>query len=304
MTRPCRGFLASSLLLFACSSAEIGPEHEGPGLEVAEYDYHDSCADESCMEPVIWVHGCPPPEIDAATASHFADVQKQVFLEAGYPAEYLHSFVFEGAKCDSNIEYAAQLSDMVFDVLDQTGAARVNIVAHSMGALASRVYIAAGGYRYVRDFVSIGGGNHGSEVAGQGAAWQEMFGWPNFEGAKEMFPPYACWGESSNGESWDAQYWVNGCLAPWGRWEWADETPADDQVDYLSIWNTVDEFVVPQEAACLNQSFANDCSSSVNQAVTVPPGPGPCGPMGCPAHVTIMWDPGVILQVFEFITLP
>jgi len=304
MTRLCRGFLASSLLLLACSSAEIGPEQDGPGLEVAEYDYYDTCADESCIEPVIWVHGCPPPEINAEIASHFADVQKQVFLENGYPADYLHTFVFEGAQCDSTIEHAAQLSDMVFDVLDQTGASRVNIVAHSMGALSARVYLAAGGYRYVRDFVSIAGANHGSETAAQGSVWQEQFGWPSFEGAKEMYPSFACWGESSGGESWDAQYWLNGCLASWGRWDWADETPRGDQVDYLSIWNSVDEIVVPQESACLDQEFQNDCESSVNYRVTVPPGPGPCGPMGCPGHITVMWDPAVIQRVFEFITQP
>lgn len=301
MTRPCSALFGCALLTAACSSAEIGPSDEGPGLDVAHYDYDDTCADESCIEPVIWVHGCPVPMADAEQTSHFSDQQKAFFRQNGYPDDYLYTFLFEGAKCDSNAEYAMQLSDMVFDVLERTGAARVNIVAHSMGALATRVYLAAGGDEYVRDFVSIGGANHGSQVAAQGAAWQEQYGWPNFEGAKEMFPAYACWGEASGGDSWDAQWWVNGCLGPYDRYEYEDETPSGDQVDYLSIWNSVDEMVVPHESACLDQRFQNDCSSSVNLRVTVPPAPGPCGPMGCPGHITMMWDPGVIQQVYDFI---
>lgn len=291
---------AFSPFLIGCA-ADIG-DADDPGLVIEEdYNSWDPCSDESCMEPIIWLHGCPVPQTNAEAASHFSDAQRQYFLDRGYPSNYLYRFVFSGAQCDSNIAYAQQIANIVSQVRAATGARRVNIVAHSMGALAARLYIAFGGYRYVRDFVSIAGANHGSQTAVQGDAWQDQFGYPAFEGAKEMYPPYACKYETSNGESADVQYWVNGCLKSWGRTAWVDETPHGDEVDYLSIWNTTDEMVIPQQSACINQWRQNDCGSSVNHAVTVPPGPGPCGPTGCPGHIAMMWDPGVMQQVFDFI---
>jgi pimeloyl-ACP methyl ester carboxylesterase len=289
-------------LLGGCAvEADIG-DMEDPGLDIeqTETSTSDPCATQSCKEPTIWIHGCPVAQINAEIASHFTDAQRQVFLADGYPSNYLYRFVYQGPQCDSNVAVAQAIADYVKQVRATTGAARVNIVAHSIGSNAARLYLAFGGYRYVRHFVAIAGANHGSLAAQQGGPWQDQFGYPAFEGAKEMYPPYACWGEAWSGEAANIQWWVNGCLTTTGRRVWADETPREDQVDYLSIWNTIDEAVLPHESACLNQSRQNDCASSVNAAVTVPPGPGPCGPTGCPGHVAMLWDPGVMQRVLTF----
>ena len=273
-------------------------EEGDPTLDETEAPSHELARD-----PIIWVHGCPPPGISHEQVAMFAEGQKQVFRDAGYPEEYLYSFVFSGAACGSTIDFAAEIAELVREVRAVTGAPRVDIVAHSMGALATRLYLAQGGDRCVRDFASVGGAHHGGEGAADGLYLQSMFGYPAYEGMLEMYPPYACRWETS-GWAADVQYALNGCLTPTGRTAWTDETP-NGGVRYLSIRNELDEIVVPQESACLNQRFQNDCSDTrVNAAVAVPPGPGPCGPEGCPAHVTMMWDPDVLGMIHQHLTQP
>jgi hypothetical protein len=167
-----------------------------------------------------------------------------------------------------------------------------------MGALTVRLYLLEGSGE-VDDFVSIGGAHHGSVVAAAAVEWQAKAGAPAYEGAKEMTPPYACQGQASGGAA-DVQFSVNGCLTPTGRTVERDETPG--AVAYLSIWNSLDEIQIPQEGACLNQRFQNDCSdTNVNVQVAVSPGPGPCGPGGCPGHVVMIWDPGVMQRTYDFV---
>jgi pimeloyl-ACP methyl ester carboxylesterase len=263
----------------------------------------------AAREPVILVHGCPPgppicvPGGDAACDNaeesrlwsrmidHFRD-------RGGYPEGYLHTFVASGPPCDSTITQAAELAELVREVRTLHGTAKVDIVAHSMGALTTRLYL-LDGQESIDDFVAIGGGNHGSTLAALGLQWQAQFGAPAYEGAKQMAPPYACEGETSGGAA-DIQLAVNGCLTSAGRSVERDETPGG--VHYLSIWNSTDEIVSPPEASCLNQRFQNDCSdTSVNVQVTVPPGPGPCGPEGCPGHVSMLWDPSVLELTYAFL---
>lgn len=278
------------------SSADLHLDVETVSPDGCEYDA-------GCIEPVIWVHGCPPPFGNSEAASHLvADRQQEFFRYRGYPADYLYAFVFSGPNCGSTIDHAQELALLVSQARSATGASKVSIVAHSMGALASRLYIGDGGDKYVRDFVSIAGGNHGGAAAAQGVEWQAQFGYPAYEGAKEMYPPYACEGQASGGAA-DVQYWLNGCLTATGRTVEVDETPSADQIGYLSIWNTMDEMVIPAEAACLGQRFQNDCSNPVNFEVTIGPAPGPCGPTAqCPGHVAVLWEPAIMQLVYDFIT--
>jgi pimeloyl-ACP methyl ester carboxylesterase len=256
----------------------------------------DSTDDETggLRDPVIFVHGCPPPGVTAEMITGFWQPMKAAFVAAGYAEEDLYTFVYSGETCGSIIDNAIELSDLVDQVLWETGAETVSIVAHSMGALTTRLYVLAGGDWYVSHVVTIGGANHGGGAAAAGEQLQDMFGYPAYEGMKEMFPPYACAGEVSGGAA-DVQDALNGCLAPGGRLVDADETPGEPWVRYLSIRNELDEIVTPTSAACLNQAEQGDCSDTdVNVAVRVPAAPGPCGPDGCPAHVTMLFDRGVI----------
>jgi pimeloyl-ACP methyl ester carboxylesterase len=258
-------------------------------------------------DPVIFVHGCPPgpPLCVSGSGGACTNEQGNAFWRAmvdefrshGYPDSRLHVFLATGPSCDSTLTQSAELARLVGRVRASTGAPKVDIVAHSMGALTTRLYLRQS-HLHVDDFVSIGGANHGSVVASAGVAWQAQFGAPAYEGAKQMFPPYACRGQTSGGAA-DVQLQLNGCLTAAGRTLSRDETPGN--VDYLSIRNAVDEMVSPRESSCLNQRFQNDCSDTrVNVEVSVPPGPGPCGPTGCPGHVTMVWDPSVIRATYRF----
>jgi pimeloyl-ACP methyl ester carboxylesterase len=252
--------------------------------------------------PVIFVHGCPPPPHTDAESLAFTRPMMEFFRAHGYPSHYLRTYFNSGPVCDSSITQAGQLAGLVDHVRAATGARRVDIVAHSMGSVVARLYLARWGSTSVRHFVALGGTFHGSRFASAAVEWQATFGYPAYEGAKEVYPPYACKGQTV--QAADIQFLLNGCLTLEGRTVFVDETTTG--VEYLSIRNTRDEIVDPVASSCLNQRFENDCSdTSVNVEVTVAAGPGPCGPNGvqdgCPAHVTMMWDPSVIQMTYDFL---
>jgi len=255
--------------------------------------------------PVIFVHGCTTPDATDAQAVTLWDNMKSSFATRGYPSNYLVTFLNQEEQCTSNARMAAQLSTLIDQTLAATGKKQVNIVAHSMGGLFTRYYFATQGTSKVAALVTLGGAHHGTAPLAidplEAMQWQDAFGgYPWFEGVQEMYPPYACAGQTWQG-SQDVQFAVNGCLTPTGRKVKRDETPGS--VRYLSIRNTMDEIVDPVPASCLNQNRQNDCSdSTVNDVVTVPPGPGPsiCA-MGCPAHLTMLFNDGVIQKTYAFL---
>jgi len=287
--------IAAALAFVAVTPLAAGCSQEG---DVASLDQSQIGGfDEFLSDPVIFVHGCPPP---GATNEMVANLvfgpMLDYYRSQGYPESYLALFVHSGAACDSTISEANELADLIERVLDDTGASQVDIVAHSMGAFTTRLLFAYDWHVVVNDFVSIGGSNHGTLAGEQGAALQEKFGAPAYEGMKEMFFPYACEGETPDGAA-DVQAEVNGCLGFFGRDDLIDETPGD--TEYLSIRNTMDEEIQPNESSCLDQEFQDDCGADLNVAVTVPPAAGPCSPEGCPAHVTLAWDADVIDMTYR-----
>jgi triacylglycerol lipase len=86
------------------------------------------------------------------------------FEADGWAPEELYSWSYNTAQ--SNAVTAQQLSAKIDSILAITGASKVNIVSHSMGALSSRYYIKnlTGGSK-VDAFVSLGGPNHGTNTA-------------------------------------------------------------------------------------------------------------------------------------------
>ena len=75
--------------------------------------------------------------------------------------------LWNASSCDRwNATTAHQLATFIDDVRARTGAARVDLVTHSMGGLSSRYYLtnldSAG---KVDDWVSLGGPNHGTQSA-------------------------------------------------------------------------------------------------------------------------------------------
>lgn len=262
------------------------------------------------ITPVIFAHGCPPPPLMSEDDSGIFSGDTQgapgivdFFAERGYPETHLNLFLYSGMVCPPNRDYAAELSTYIDGVLEATGSERVDIIGFSMGAVASRIYIKDGGAEKVSHYVSIAGASHGSVLAGMvGEAGRQDCDYPCYEGALEASPEYACDGESPAQE--DIQAYLNGCLTEDGRTVEVDETPFDvnegGHIKYLSVWNEMDDLVIPQEAACLNQSFQNDCSDPVNHMVSIE-AQTEVQPDLLSAHVETQLDPGVRLFVYEFL---
>jgi triacylglycerol lipase len=196
-------------------------------------------------DPVVFVHGY------GGKGSDF-DTMVGRFKQAGYPADQLFAIDFTDST-GSNLKSADELKAFVATVLAKTGAPKVDLVAHSMGALSARLYLKNTANVPVRDVVTVAGANHGNDL-----------GWLGFgDGAKEMQPAFACQGQSLN----DVQFQLNGCLTDSGRSVDADETPGDG-VAYLAIRTTTDEVISPSESECLRQAKKKDCSDPVNTSVS------------------------------------
>ena len=137
---------ASALaVLAACSSDTLtGPEPRATILVAAR-------------NPVLFVHGW-----NSSGAAWFTMIDR--FKTDGYTDQELFNMSYYSAQ--SNAITAQELSRKVDSILTVTGAAKVDIITHSMGALSTRYYIKnLGGGTKVDDFVSLGGPNHGTNTA-------------------------------------------------------------------------------------------------------------------------------------------
>lgn len=111
----------------------------------------------SAREPILFVHGF-------SGAAWNWDVMIDRFEADGYSAAELDAISYNSAQ--SNATTAREVADEVAGLRAATGAAQVDIVAHSMGSLSSRYFLKnLGGTGAVDEWVSIGGPNHGTYSA-------------------------------------------------------------------------------------------------------------------------------------------
>ena len=112
-----------------------------------------SDAEAAVINPVVLVHGFTgSPSSMATLASRFQAQGRQTF-SIDYNTE-------------NNITNASQLSTFINSVKSQTGAAKVDLVVHSMGGLSSRYYLKnLGGTANVEQYVSLGSPNYGQFAA-------------------------------------------------------------------------------------------------------------------------------------------
>lgn len=118
--------------------------------------------------PVVFVHG-----IDAHGSDW--DTMKSRFLADGYREDELLTFDYDSSR--SNADTAKQLGRFVDRARVRTGAVKVDVVAHSMGALNSRQWVnSLSGNAAVDDWVGLAAPNHGTDDAYRcsSAACQEM----------------------------------------------------------------------------------------------------------------------------------
>jgi triacylglycerol lipase len=114
---------------------------------------------------------------------------------------------------------AGQVRDKVDQILAATGAAKVDVITHSMGGLSSRYYVKnLGGDLKVDEWVSLGGPNHGTDTA-------------NF-----------CW-DTSCGEMRVGSSFLTALNA-------GDETPG--AVRYGTWWSPCDNVINPDSSVALS----------------------------------------------------
>jgi triacylglycerol lipase len=107
--------------------------------------------------PVIFVHGF------SGAAWNFNEMIND-FKRDGWRANQLFAFGYNFTQ--SNKTTASKLAAEVSRVRRVTGAARVDVVTHSMGGVSSRWYLKfLGGQSHVDDWVSMGGPNHGTNLS-------------------------------------------------------------------------------------------------------------------------------------------
>ena len=109
------------------------------------------------VDPVLLVHGF------TRTSADF-DTTIAALKDKKYPDDRI--FTIDYNSFAPNAYTATLVAAKVQSILAQTGAEKVDIVAHSMGAYSTRYFIKnLGGAAVVGDYVSIAGPNHGTVAA-------------------------------------------------------------------------------------------------------------------------------------------
>jgi triacylglycerol lipase len=167
-------------------------------------------ASAAAHEPVLFVHGW-------LSSGRIWSTMIDRFEHDGWSDSELFSWSYDWHQ--SNEATARQLAAEVDSVRAATGAAKIDIVAHSMGGLSSRYYLNyLGGTANVDDWVSIGGPNHGTLSA------------------------YACWDRSCLDMRPGSRLLT--------RLNSGDETPGATR--YGTVWSSCDEIILPQTSVPLS----------------------------------------------------
>lgn len=165
----------------------------------------------SAREPILFVHGF-------SGGAWNWDVMVDRFEDDGYRPSELRAMNYNTAQ--SNATTAREIAVEVRQLQAATGAARVDVVTHSMGGLSSRYYLRnLGGTVEVDEWVSIGGPNHGTWTA---AACSLL------TSCREMLPGSSFLRALNSG----------------------DETPGS--VRYGTFWSACDEIINPDTSVILS----------------------------------------------------
>lgn len=169
-------------------------------------------ASSMALDPILFVHGW------SGSASNWSTMISR-FEQDGYPKSYLMAYTYNSNTSNKTLA-ETEVKSHVEQLLKNTGASKVDIIAHSMGSLNSRWYVkfVPGGQEKVDDWVSLGGPNHGTEAA------------------------YACFSTSCT-EMRPGSTFLKELNA-------GDETPGE--VNYGTWWSPCDEFINPDESVILS----------------------------------------------------
>jgi triacylglycerol lipase len=137
-------------------------------------------------------------------------------LGAGWPSDHVATLTFE-EPTGSNLDHADELESAIRTLLEETGAAQVDVVAHSMGGLATRWYLLSRPDPRVRRAVFLGSPHRGTLSAH--LAWG---------GGREEMMPDSPFLDSLN-----------------------TAAPAPSGVDAITVRTVIDTHIVPGESATL-----------------------------------------------------
>lgn len=128
------------LLVVTCAAALLG-----------------SATSASAADPILFVHGW-----NSSSSTWTTMVNR--FAADGWTSAQLNNWSYNTSQ--SNATTAQQIATKVDQIRSATGAAKVDLVTHSMGGLSSRYYVKnLGGDQKVDEWVSLGGPNHGTDTA-------------------------------------------------------------------------------------------------------------------------------------------
>ncbi|MFH8775257.1 esterase/lipase family protein [Streptomyces sp. NPDC017958] len=194
--------LLAVLALLLCSAAPVSAAVPQRGAD-------------SGVTPVVLVHGY---NADPGVWGSFrADL-----LASGYREGDVFAWGYDTSQ-SVNETLSGRFAAYVDQVRAQTGARKVDIVAHSFGSLVTRWYVKyGGGTATVDHWVSLGGPNHGTGVAWACALWSQA--------CRDMTPGS----------------YVQTRLAQ------GDETPGE--VRYGTWWSNCDEVIDPDSSVLLNRA--------------------------------------------------
>lgn len=109
------------------------------------------------VDPIVFVHGW-------SSSGSVWNTMIGRFAADGWTSSQLNNWSYNTSQ--SNATTASQLATRINQVKAATGAAKVDVITHSMGGLSSRYYLKnLGGTSSVDDWVSLGGPNHGTNTA-------------------------------------------------------------------------------------------------------------------------------------------
>ena len=108
-------------------------------------------------DPILFVHG-----LNASSSTWTTMVSR--FTQDGWTSAELANWAYDYTR--SNAAAPSLIAKEVDSILNATGATKVDIITHSMGAMSARYYIRnLGGDGKVDALVTLGGTNHGTTTA-------------------------------------------------------------------------------------------------------------------------------------------
>ena len=180
------------------------------GVVVAGIAALAPAATASAVEPILFVHGWN-------SSGTVWNTMIGRFQADGWTAAQTNNWSYNTAQ--SNVTTAGQVNTKVDQIRAATGAAKVDIISHSMGGLNTRYYLKnLGGAAEVDEWVSLGGPNHGTQTA------------------------YACFWNTSCFEMQPGSSFLNNLNA-------TDETPG--AVNYGTWWSPCDNVINPDSSVSL-----------------------------------------------------